>query len=229
MLCYKRRRIISDTEQWRKLAAISVLLAGGKLKDNIDDERSILAKTLLFVYARTIKKAEKDYPDLASFLYSSLENMSKLEKSNGSLVQLADAFARMMRGAFEMLFESNDYKGAGAEHVSKWVYFIDAIDDLDADVKRHRYNPLASVATSRKDLIENHLDIVSSFIAAQSEAIKPYTVMIKSDEIASRMTRSIFSDTNPEVTKKVLLGQSVKNYTSPHLRLIQAREGIVFA
>ena len=229
LLCYKRNQIVSNEEEWKGLAAISILLAAGKLRDNIADEHSTVAKLLLTVYSRAIKKAESYYPELSAFLKMKLENMSVLEKNNGSLTQLADAFAEMMCGAYELLFEKSEYKLAIARHVSKWIYFVDAIDDLDDDIKSGCYNPLSLVANSTEDLMIRHSEIIVNFVSTQREELLPYSNEIAGDSLANKMVRSILNDTIPKVTQKVLLKQKYNDYLSPHIRLIQAKEDVIFA
>ena len=54
ILCYRKNRIVSNQEEWKKISAISILLAAGKLKDNIDDDNSFIAKVLLSIFSKSI-------------------------------------------------------------------------------------------------------------------------------------------------------------------------------
>ena len=229
ILCYRKNRIVSNQEEWKKISAISILLAAGKLKDNIDDDNSFIAKVLLAIFSKSIKKAEQDYPELASFLTTSLKNMSDLEKANASVEQMATAFSDMMCEAYKMLFNQSEHILVIAKYVSKWVYFIDAIDDLDKDIKDRSYNPFINVAKSKRDLIDNHTEVISTFIAAQHDELQPIVHLISGDTIVEKLVYSILNDTIPKTTLDVLSGKNRHKFTSPHLKLIQSKEGIIFA
>ena len=229
ILCYRKNPIVSNKEEWKKISALSILLAAGKLKDNIDDDNSFVAKVLLFLFSKSVKKAKSDYPEIESFLTLSLRNMSDLEKANASVGEMASAFAQMMRGAYEMLFDKAEHISAIAEYVSKWVYFIDAVDDLDKDIKDNSFNPFKGIAKSKKDLIENHTEEITSFISAQHSEIQPFVYMFAGDTMAEKLIFSILNDTIPKTTADVLCGKRIRIFMSPHLKLIQAKEGIVFA
>lgn len=229
ILCYKQNRIVSQKDHWKSLSAISILLAAGKLRDNVSDEHSFLAKLLLAVYSRSIKRAEREYPELSVFLKSNLDYMSELESKNGTLEQLSDAFAKMMCGAYEILCKASDYKLAIIQLISKWIYFIDALDDLEKDIKRGSYNPLSFIAKTKNELIEHHWEIVEGFISSQRELLLPYSDALANNSLSNKIIRSIINDTIPEVTRRVLLNEPINTYTSVHLRLIQSKGGIIFA
>ncbi len=229
LLCYKRNDIASNKEEWKKLAAISILLAAGKLKDNIDDDNSLIAKALLFVFSKSAKKAERDFPELASFLSVSLKNMNNLEKEQASLSQMATAFSDMMCAAYKLLFNKSEHILLIAKYVSQWVYFIDAVDDLDKDIKDKSYNPFIGTAKSKKDLIENHTEVITEFITAQRNEIQPIVHLFSGDTMVEKLVFSILNDTIPQTTLDILSGKKRRRFMSPHLKLIQAKEGIVFA
>lgn len=229
LLCYKKNNIVSNQEEWKKLSAISILLAAGKLKDNIDDDNSLVAKALLSIFLKSIKKAEYDYPELAFFITKSLKSMSDLENANSSVEQMATAFAEMMCGAYKMLFNKDDRVLVIAKYVSNWVYFIDAIDDLDKDIKDKSYNPFIGISKSKKDLIENHTEAISSFIVSQHDEIQPIVYAFSGNTMAEKLVFSILNDTIPKTTLEVLSGKKTHKFMSPHLKLLQAKEGIIFA
>ena len=68
-ICYFKKEIKTDKEKWKKLAAITVLLVGEKLNDNIVDKEKVnLSRTGMKVFSKSIKKARKDYNELYLYL-----------------------------------------------------------------------------------------------------------------------------------------------------------------
>ena len=76
-----------------------------------------------------------------------LQQLQQLERQNcPSLDRMADQFARIMTA---MVPENRDELTRRVleqllYHLGRWIYLIDAWDDLDEDLARGRYNPVAS-------------------------------------------------------------------------------------
>ena len=78
--CYKKAKIDIQDENWKRIAAMSVLLAAGKMADDIADDNDIKAKIALCIFKKAASKAEKDYPEVADIFNRGLAEMSEMEK-----------------------------------------------------------------------------------------------------------------------------------------------------
>lgn len=140
----KRKYIVNDPAV-DYAANASCLLYYSKMKDDLHDDHSIKALIGLLVYKSSYKKAAKKYPALANSIKEHLKQLSMLEKEKVTDIDLtADCFAKITSELF-----SPDYIGENKRpaawlgyNIGRWIYVIDAFCDLEADMKKKRYNPL---------------------------------------------------------------------------------------
>lgn len=144
-------RTVCDPDPGLDSAAdISVLLVYWKLKDQLQDERGmrrILPHLELTLFHRAFVKAKRKNPSLYDAIGTQIAALSELEKENcPSIDRTADCFAKIMTAMVPQ--ESDEPSKRSAEqllyHLGRWIYLIDAWDDLDDDLKHGHYNPVVS-------------------------------------------------------------------------------------
>jgi hypothetical protein len=130
-------------------AGYSIILAWWKLRDSIADEsffKSLRDRALSILLRRAYSKASKTYSAFEKTVRSSLDDLNKLEKSGSdSLDACADKFA-LITGALASQ-AAGDEKLRPLEqllyHTGRFIYIIDACDDLEEDIKNGSFNPVA--------------------------------------------------------------------------------------
>lgn len=138
-------------------AAMNVLLTYFHLEDNWQDERD--AKSLAYKEALHSKavKAAKNYPAQAKLIKKQLRSLAELEKSNcANIDELAACFGKLMAGLFlykKDPFEEHLYNMGFA--LGKFIYIMDAYDDLEKDIKSGAFNPLKAMKAD-----ENYHDFI---------------------------------------------------------------------
>lgn len=152
------KKCIAYTADAKYAAAINVLLAKNSLKDHIRDEKKLYLIPAVWMLARGYRKARRDFPEAAETIEAALKRLKALEDAKeASLDKAADVFAVMLSDLV-MAGVSQDqraFKHLGY-HVGRWLYLIDAADDLDSDIKKKCYNPL--IYRYRYDLKESVQD-----------------------------------------------------------------------
>ena len=224
LLCYKKHTF-SETESWKRLSAMSILLAAKKLEDNINDDNDLKAKLFLRIFNRAIRKAEADYPDVAELFTCGFREMSVMEKESKDVFALSHKFGDIMTGAVSALFTCDTQDIVVMHHVTEWVYFIDAIDDLDADYKDGSYNPFKKYASTRENLLSQRSDYIKSFITKQMEDLKPVLSLYSEGSPKNWIVMSTLTDTLTLVTERVLKGEKPYKRTSILTQLLQTRGG----
>ena len=146
VVCRKDCRSVDDAMNYT--ADLTVLLAWWKL---LDDEKdgSLLRKTgagLLKILIRpAARRAAKARPELDLLIGRQIARLDELEQQNSSsLDQTADAFAQILKGCAGYWRDASERRAAEQllYHVGRFVYLADALDDLPADCRKNRYNPL---------------------------------------------------------------------------------------
>ena len=148
ILSPKKKSIAKGDEVTDRIVDVNTLLMYYKLLDDKLDSRKpnpikSLARTC--VVSSKYKKAKKHLPELDSLFATEYGRLREYEQSNEvSIDMLADPFANMLRQSIKQLLgeKSSEAVEDLMYFLGKWIYFIDAIDDLDKDNKKKEFNPL---------------------------------------------------------------------------------------
>jgi hypothetical protein len=145
---------------------INILLAYYNLKDNWVDDKQIISGAGMAILGKAYKKIYKKYTAKCEQIEKHLLFLAQLEKDNcKSMDQAAEPFARLMETImdFEPSGEKNNSIAALkwlGYNLGKWIYIIDAYDDLEEDIKKGSYNPLArQFELSSKPDAQQQIDI----------------------------------------------------------------------
>ena len=152
--CFKKSKELKNrlTDEFsKKIAALNLTLAAGELRDNIDDKDKFYAKIAYSAYKRVFKRVKKDYPLLWDIVEKGHLAMSCAEKENAPIEKIEECFAHMIdRISREVFMETNEAKISIITYVAKMLYFMDAVDDIDKDIKRNTYNALKCYNSKRE-------------------------------------------------------------------------------
>lgn len=146
---FKKRNAVVDSPTLHYCANASALLVYWKNRDDLADEKGLrklrarlLSPFLFFAY----RKAKKRHPQLDRSVQSRLTALADYEKDT-SAHNGADAPA-MLFGDLLSDILSDGLDGTSARiaaamgsAIGRWIYLVDAADDFEADLKKHRFNP----------------------------------------------------------------------------------------
>ena len=135
----KRLQVVTKSASYP--AAVNILLAYYKLKDDIEDGKKAEAAALPLIYP-AYKKACAAYPLAAGSIDMMSRALGDIEKRGSSNVdEPAGAFGVMLGKIFEYLDAKHweDLYDLGY-NLGRWLYIIDAVDDLRKDQKSKNYN-----------------------------------------------------------------------------------------
>lgn len=143
----KRRKMVSSSEILDYAADMNVLLSWLNLRDKWQDEKSKAARAGMFVLRRAYERVKAEYPEKSRMINEKLGELARLEKDKcASIDQAAEPFARLMEELICHPLVCTDKKIEAilrrtGYHVGKWLYTLDALDDLEEDIKNKSYNP----------------------------------------------------------------------------------------
>lgn len=141
----------------REAAALSVVMFYYKLLDDIADEsffKALFKKLLKPIAGHWRKKALREYSSLDEIVAQMLHDQIEAEKTpDCSLDRAADPTARMMQQLMGRMAE-NDTEQKVFSHfgyyLGKWIYLIDAADDMEKDKKSGNFNPFLKELEGRQ-------------------------------------------------------------------------------
>lgn len=128
-------------------AGYSVILAYWKLCDTVRDEgffRALPARGAKLWLRRAYRKAQRRWPEFDRRVREGMEALFALEEAGECrLDPMADAFAGILTACADV--RQGDEKRILEQllyHVGRWIYIVDAADDLKEDAARGRFNPV---------------------------------------------------------------------------------------
>lgn len=145
----KKRAYVKLCEPLSYCAYASAILTHGKIIDDIDDERGLKKLKALAVRPfshRMRRKALTKYSELDKLVFDGLKKLSEIEKKHETSVDIpAEAFGEILADIASYGLSGNDEKIMRelGRHIGRWIYVIDAIDDIEDDLEAGRFNALA--------------------------------------------------------------------------------------
>lgn len=148
----KKPSIIYNNLAITYAASMNVALSYYKILDDVNDDNNIKSKFLLHMLSHYNKKFTKDILFINKIIEKELKRLSILEreKNFSSLDEICDPFSVIVGKIIELYPNSlyNDsidkrellYKFGYT--LGKWIYLIDALDDLEEDMRLKKFNPI---------------------------------------------------------------------------------------
>ncbi len=127
----------------------SVILTYHKLLDSVADRgffRGLPARFLSLLLRPAYRTAAQYRPEFDGRVTECLAQLQQLEADqSGSIDRTADTFARILEAAAPCDSDTRQERTLAQllYHVGRWIYLVDARDDLREDKQRGQYNPLS--------------------------------------------------------------------------------------
>lgn len=146
---WREPRVCAAGRQMAAAADESIILTYHKMCDDVDDHGLLTGlpyRVLRGLFRRAYHRAARSCPEFDRQVREGLARLKQLELENSpELDRAADAFAKILACAASGFPADSPQRRILEEllyHVGRWIYLMDAWDDLDGDRKRGRYNPL---------------------------------------------------------------------------------------
>ena len=134
----KKHLAVKENSAIYYAADMSVVLNYFKILDDIKDDFFTKSYFLYLPYKCAVRKISDIDGDIVKEIKIQLNTLSRLEKEKCAEPDIAsDAFAKIMRAIFSVKNGLEDF----GYNLGKFIYLIDALDDLEKDKKKKSYNP----------------------------------------------------------------------------------------
>lgn len=154
-----------------KMSSVNYILTYHKVKDDIDDDNSLIAKVVERLMRKKYNSIKGDNEPTICAVTDGMQHIKTMESSNEkiSVRDSAISFGKLLEGAMMgCLDDPADDKvfSALCKYLGMWIYVVDACVDLGKDIKHNKYNPLKAgypdatvedIVTLRKDEIVDFL------------------------------------------------------------------------
>lgn len=140
-------------------ADMCLLLSYFKCLDDWQDDKNFARLAYSAVSRENVRGICKKYPVQAEIVRESLKNLNlyENEKKYGNIDMLSSCFGRLLGTLFcnkqaDYHFDTfqKDLYNMGY-HLGKYIYILDAYDDLEQDIKRGSFNPFKAIYEANAD------------------------------------------------------------------------------
>lgn len=184
-------------------AAMNVMLSYYKLKDDWEDEKSVKGAAFAGILKRAYKKAARRYPAQARAIRRYIKNQHRCEEScEKSADTAACPTGEMLADIFDMKggVWQRDLRRMGF-FLGKFIYIMDAFDDLEEDIRHNNYNPLrisytGRTAEERRAFDRECREMLTMFAAQSSMAFEALPVLDNADILRNILYSGIWSKFN---------------------------------
>ena len=160
----KKKVIVVPDELSLKMADLAAMLVYYNAEDDVRDGKKsrVLIKWTLAMRKRA---AAKRLPEIDRLMKASFSKLNALEKDRcDSIDRVADCFASLMRDITRELIETDNDIDDFTYNLGRMVYLLDAVDDVEKDSKKKRYNPLLlnyGECASKQEYLAANMDELS--------------------------------------------------------------------
>lgn len=145
-------------------ASVGVMLSYLKMLDDWQDDRSIKALGAMMMLRKGYKRVAKNLPREHKIISEQLKKLSRFEKEKcKSIDDVAEAFGKILECLFTPDFIKDDRLRRKLQwlglNIGQWIYIIDAINDLEHDIKTGSYNPFAEMGYKTKEECQNDIEL----------------------------------------------------------------------
>lgn len=125
-------------------ADMNILMSYYHLKDDWEDERKLSGFAGKMVFREKAEKIAEKYPRQSKVFQEELKNLAELERQNSTDIdQVSGCFGRMLEEVF--IYKEDGWEKTlrrMAFFLGKYIYIMDAYEDLEKDLEEGCYNPL---------------------------------------------------------------------------------------
>ena len=148
----KKKPMIVNNKALAYAAAMNVSLVYYKLLDDVADDRSMKSKVSSIILSPYKSKFNRNVTIINDIIEENLKKLSYLEveKRFSSIDEIAHPFSEIVGKILNLYPEefegdSEEIRGNLYElgySLGKWIYIIDALDDLKEDMEKNKFNPI---------------------------------------------------------------------------------------
>jgi len=170
---FKKKISVCGGELLEKIAAANIILSYYKAHDGVLDKEGFKYRMARRMLKKPFKKASLRLSCVDGAVKMWYDKLRVLEKESCTSVdRAADCFANMLKSVAECILSPETPHAdlsALCYNVGKFVYLADALDDVDEDFKKKRYNPFLAAYgayAGRKAFIEKNREPLEFILAS---------------------------------------------------------------
>jgi hypothetical protein len=177
------------------VADMNVALAYHKCLDNWRDDKSLLSAGEGALLKKAYRKVEADWPDHCAAIEAWLKEIHDIEdRQLNEIDPPVNATGRLLGELFAYPGDDtwSETLRAVGDGLGRFIYFMDAYDDLPQDLKKGRYNPLKGLR-DREDYEDLCRSALTMMVAGATEAFETLPIVLDYDILENVLYSGIWS------------------------------------
>lgn len=147
-----KKPVVTNNKAIDYAANMNVALAYYKFLDDVADDKTISSKFKSMFLSTYKKKFNPSILEINKIVEENLITLYNLEKNKqfNSIDEICDPFSVIVGKILE-LYPQKIFNDSAAKRdilysfgytLGKWIYLVDALDDLEKDIKNNKFNPI---------------------------------------------------------------------------------------
>lgn len=177
-------------------ADMDILLSYHSLMDNYKDDNSQLAKIAANSLKKTYNQIKEKYPVQTKAVEEYISNLSAAEASGETNIDKVSSYTGEMLGAL-LNWKDDAWSGTlhcMGFHMGKFIYILDAYEDLKKDERHGRYNPLSFMKNESPKEYETFVKInLTSLMAECAKSFERLPIVENADILRNIIYSGVWS------------------------------------
>lgn len=178
-----KKHTVRTNELTDYAAAVNLILSYYKCKDDWEDEHKKKSYAAAKLLAPKIAAVKERYPEKIQAVSSNLKKLSALEKQNGlNADMMAGIFGDILAELF--VFRQDEWEDSLRKigfFLGKFIFLMDAYEDVEKDIKTGNYNPFKQAFLEDADFSENCRKLLTMMMAECSRTFERLPILLHAD------------------------------------------------
>lgn len=191
-----KKKLVYINDATRYAADMNVLLSYHNMQDDWKDDRSYPKRVISLMLKKDYQRIAQKYPRQAAALDLYMKKLEKLETMKEQNIDAISGLTGEMLGevfAWKEDIWAEELKCLGF-YMGKFIYLMDAYEDLEKDRKKNEYNPFESLARKNpKDFETISKLILTSMMSECSKSFERLPILQHADIIRNILYSGVWS------------------------------------
>ncbi len=177
-------------------ADMNIILAYHNLEDDWKDDRAYTKKALARVLAKDYERIKRKYPRQTAAVEHFMQKLAEAEAAQeANLDVIAGLTGEMMGEVFDWKKDEwSDEIRCMSYYMGKFIYLMDAFEDLEKDKKNQSYNPFLKMVCQREGDFETFAKLIlTSMISECAKSFERLPILVHADLLRNVLYSGVWS------------------------------------
>lgn len=178
-------------------AAMNVLLSAKNFEDDWNDNRAYTKKAMAQMFKKDYERIRRQYPRQERAIAEYLSRLEQAEKCQERNVDAVAGLTGEMLGEL-FIWKKDDIWADELRclgfYMGKFIYLMDAYEDLEKDKKRQEYNPFLKMVCQKEEDFETFVKLIlTSMISESAKSFERLPIIMHAEILRNVLYSGIWS------------------------------------